>query len=78
MIPTFGRKVAGVEKRTSLFQSAMEVAKDIVQENWSRIVRLTIGASYYGPVLDGARIMDLIVGAIEMEEDASISSSLHC
>ncbi len=56
----------------------MEVAKDIVQENWSRIVRLTIGASYYGPVLDGARIMDLIVGAIEMEEDASISSSLHC
>lgn len=57
------------------YKRALDAAKELVKENWSIIARVTIGAYHYGPVLDGARIMDLIAGAIEMDEDASIPSN---
>jgi hypothetical protein len=56
------KKISGDEKRTVLFQSAMDVANKIVQENWSRIARLTVGAYHFGPVLNGEQILGLITG----------------
>lgn len=56
------KKISGDEKRTILFQRAMDLANEIVRENWDRIARLTVGAYHFGPVLDRDQILDLITG----------------
>ena len=62
-------KISGVEKRMILFEYAMDVANEIVRENWNQIARLTVGVYHFGPVLEGERILDLITGEGEPSEE---------
>lgn len=54
------REISTKEKASVLFQRALDVANEIVLENWNRIACLTVGAYHFGPVLNGERILDLI------------------
>ena len=54
------------EKQSILFQRAVEITKEIVQENWNQIARLTVGTYYLGPVLNGEQILELITGEAEL------------
>ena len=71
------KQISGENDQAAAYRKALDAATELVKENWNMIARVTIGAYYYGPILDGSRIMDLIAGAIEMEEEAPVSSHLQ-
>jgi len=64
------KQLPNEEDQAVAFNRALNAAKKIVRENWRRIERLTIGAYHFGPILDGARVLDLMTGADEMEDES--------